>query len=170
MFEFTESVHIQASTDQVWSLLQNVERWWPPSNPEHIGIEVRSSNNSIGVGTEIVFEERVAGIKAKAEGEIKRFVPKTEAAWEGTAKYRYFGVSLVVDEGVTWQLADSNGGAVLSAHVWAKFPQSLFGRALEWYAKAILNIVKRDRAHARCELEYLKRTIESDGLELKQNG
>lgn len=160
MFEFTESVHIQAPTDEVWSLLQNVEQWWPPSNPEHVGIEVRSSDKSIGIGTEIVFEERVAGIKAKAEGAVKRYEPLTEVAWEGTAKYRYFGIPLEVDEGVAWRLAADEGGTVLSANVWAQFAQSLFGSAVEWYVKSILNVVEKDRAHARCELEYLKRTIE----------
>jgi hypothetical protein len=164
MFEFTESVHIQAPPNEVWGLLENVERWWPPSNPEHIAIEVRSPDKSINVGTEVIFEERVAGVKAQAEGAITRFVPETEAAWEGTAAYRYFGFRFLVREGVSWQLAKDGEASVLSARVWARFSPNIFGRALEWYARSMLNVVERDRAHARCELEYLKRTIEGNGF------
>jgi len=47
--------------------------------------------------------------------------------------------------------------------VWAEFPAGIIGRLLEWYAKSLLNIVDRDREHARRELEYLKAAIEGAG-------
>lgn len=72
MFEFTESVAIDSPPATIWETLLDIEKWWPPSNPEHIGIEVRSSGSPLGVGSEIVFEEMVAGIKAKAEGSITK--------------------------------------------------------------------------------------------------
>jgi hypothetical protein len=52
------------------------------------------------------------------------------------------------------------GSSTLSAHVWARFPAGAIGRFLEWHSLRILHIIERDRKHARCELEYLKRVIE----------
>jgi carbon monoxide dehydrogenase subunit G len=31
MFEFTESIQIEASADQVWEQLADIEQWWMPS-------------------------------------------------------------------------------------------------------------------------------------------
>lgn len=163
MFELTESIHIEASPDKVWSLLSNVERWWPQSNPEHIRIEVRSPDKSIAQGTQIMFEERVAGIKARAEGVVTRLVQEREATWEGTAQYRYLWIDFKIREGVSWQIAADGEACILSARVWAIFPLSLLGRVLEWYARNFLDIVSQDRSHARRELEYLKGAIEGAG-------
>lgn len=163
MFEFTESIRIEASPADIWNVLQDVEQWWPPSNPEHIKIEVRSPDKSIDVGTEIGFEERVAGIKGRAEGKIIRLIPETEVTWEGVAEYRYVGLPFQIREGVSWQIDRDGEASELSAQVWAEFPSTIFGRLLEGYAKSVLNVVDRDREHARQELEYLKRAIEGAG-------
>jgi len=163
MFEFTESISIKASPNTVWQLLADVEKWWPRSNPEHLRIEVRSSDKSIGAGTEVAFEERVAGIKGQAEGMIAGWIPGVEATWEGTATYRYMGFRLGVREGVSWRVESHGETSKLSARVWAEFPSSRFGRFVEWFAKSLLNVVDRDREHARCELEYLKTAIEGAG-------
>ncbi|HKR30645.1 MAG TPA: hypothetical protein VJT08_09210, partial [Terriglobales bacterium] len=58
------------------------------------------------------------------------------------------------------------GSSILSAHVWARFRTGAFGRFLECYSVHILHITERDRKHARCELEYLKRVIEACGVTL----
>jgi hypothetical protein len=160
MFRFTESIPIHASPATVWATLLDIESWWPPSNPGHIGIDVRSSGKPVGLGTAIAFEEKVAGIAAHAEGTITRWAPEKEAEWRGVAVYRYYGIPIRIPEGVTWSIAHRDGGSVLSATVWAEFPANLFGRLFEWYAIRILNIVPRDRDHARCELQYLKRILE----------
>lgn len=161
MFEFTETIEIDKPAKEVWATLVDIETWWPPSNPEHIGIEVRSDGKPIGVGTEIVFEERVAGVKAKAEGSITSWKDRNEAVFEGDAVYRLYGFPIRVREGVAWRLGAHGETTCLSANVWARFPSSIVGSTLEWYAKTLLNVVDKDRAHARCELEYLKRIIEN---------
>ena len=161
MFEFTESIMIEAPSDTVWIYLANVEQWWPPSNQEHIRIEVRSENKPVDVGTEIVFEESVAGIKGRAEGRITRWISGSEATWEGIAVYRYMGISFQIREGVSWRVEAQGETSKLSARVWAEFPPGVFGRFLEWYTKTLLNVVERDREHARRELEYLKSSIEN---------
>jgi hypothetical protein len=140
----------------------DIETWWPPSNPEHIGIEIRSSAKPIDVGTEIVFEERVAGIKGQAAGAITRWIPEREATWEGAAEYRHYGIPIRIREGVSWLIESQDKTSQLSARVWAKFPSTVFGRFLEWYMTKLLNVVERDREHARFELEYLKGEIESN--------
>lgn len=161
MFEFTETISIEESPAKIWETLLDIEKWWPPSNPEHISIDVRSSERPLGVGTEITFEEKVAGIKAKAKGSIARWIPGREATWEGKATYRYCGISIHIREGVSWSIESHDRTSNLSASVWAMFPPTVFGRITEWYATTLLNVVDRDREHARCELEYLKRVIEN---------
>jgi hypothetical protein len=163
MFEFTESIRIEAQSNAVWDHLADVERWWLPSNPDHIGLEVRSSNNGIGIGTEVVFEERIAGIKGKAVGTITSLIHGEKITWEGIAEYRYLGFPFHIREGVSWQVESHTQSSTLSARVWAEFPSSTFGRIFEWYAKSFLNIVARDREHARRELVYLKSAIEHAG-------
>jgi len=59
---------------------------------------------------------------------------------------------------------------MLSATVWAQFPSNLFGRFVEWCIVRLLNVIDRDREHARCELEYLKRIIETDDQHSDQVG
>ena len=39
MLDFTETIPIKATPTQVWTALLDIERWWPPSNPEHESIE-----------------------------------------------------------------------------------------------------------------------------------
>ncbi len=163
MFQFTESIPIEALPTEIWATFVDIEEWWPPSNPEHIGIEVKSGGSPVDVGTEIVFEERVAGIKGKAEGAITKWAPEREAAWEGVAVYRYCGLRFRVREGVSWLIEDHGESSQLSARVWAEFPSTLLGRFLEWYTTKLLNVVARDREHARRELEYLKYVVESTG-------
>jgi hypothetical protein len=159
VFEFAESISITATRSEIWRRMVNIEQWWPPSNPEHTSIGVRPAGAHIQAGTEIVFEERVAGIKGRAAGSITKWIPESEATWEGDAVYRYFGIPLRVQEGVSWLIEGSDEASTLSAHVWARFPSSVFGRLLEWYAKTFLSVVERDRQHARRELEYLKSII-----------
>lgn len=167
MFEFVESITIEASPADVWDYLADVESWWLASNPEHIYLEVLSPDSSIGLDTKIVFEERVAGINGQAQGTITQFDPGTQITWEGQAIYNYLGFSLEVHEGVSWLVKSDEQGTQLSAHVWAEFPSSLGGRFFEWYAKAILDVVDKDREHARQELQYLKSAIESRGQSAK---
>jgi hypothetical protein len=163
MFQFTESIAISSRPDEIWETLVDIEKWWPPSNPEHIGIDVRSAGKPIGEGTEIYFEERVAGIKGKATGLITKWIPEQEARWEGTSVYRYYGIPIRIREGVSWSIESRGYGSMLSASVWAHFPTNLFGRLAEWYTVKLLNVIDRDREHARCELEYLKAVIENRG-------
>lgn len=122
MFEFTETISIDAQPGQVRQLLSDVERWWPPSNPEHIGIEVRSSDKSIRAGTPVIFEERVAGVSARAEGAITRLIPEAEATWEGVAVYRYWIFRFKIHEGVSWRLSADGTSSKLSVKVWARLP------------------------------------------------
>lgn len=160
MFEFVESIQIKAPSTEVWRLLSDVERWWLPSNPEHIRLEVHPPKGPIALGTKLIFEERVAGIPGRAQGRITEWVEGSQVTWEGYATYRYLGIPIQVQEGVTWRLEPRDGLSQLSARVWAVFPSNLFGRIAEWYVTVVLNAVDRDREHARRELDYLKRAIE----------
>jgi hypothetical protein len=161
MFSFNEAILINAPADVVWRELQDIERWWPPSNPEHDSIE-RLDDRGIEPGARIRIREKVAGIPCEASGVITHVIPGAEVSWESTeARYGWLGVTLTVSEGVTWRVEPEGAIASrLSARVWAAFPLSLWGRLVGWSFHHILNGVAKDRRHARAELEYLKRTIE----------
>lgn len=163
MFEFTETIRIEAPPDVVWSVLEHVEAWWPQSNPEHESIEQLDDGRALGVGTRLRIREKVAGIPGEAVGTITALTPGTEVTWTSKdARYRWLGQSITLGEGVTWRTEPAGAGATtLSAHVWATFPSTLRGRAIEWVFTHLLDGISKDRQHARTELEYLKTRIET---------
>lgn len=138
----------------------DLERWWPASNSDHVRLEIMSPDKSIAEGTQIDFEERIAGVKAVASGRIVSLHKDSEATWEGTAVYHYKGFKVPIHEGVKWRIAPMSDLAIVSASVWAAFPRSLTGRLLKWHAMKHMNIVELDREHTRLELNYLKDLIE----------
>jgi hypothetical protein len=160
MFEFTECIDIGRSPGDVWPAIADVESWWLPSNPEHIRIEV--GERPLRQGSEVCFEEKVAGIRGYAQGRITRVVPGENITWEGRARYRYWGLRFQIAEGVAWTVEASSAGTRLCATVWAVFPATWFGRFLEMYTKYVVNVVDKDRAHARQELQWLKQHLEEE--------
>ena len=164
MFEFTETIPIAAPREQVWDTVADIEGWWPASNPEHDSLEPLD-DRGIEVGARLRIREKIAGIPGVAEGAITEVVPGRTVTWEAPeAHYRWHGIPLTVGEGVTWTV-DSSGPAAseVSAHVWATFADTVYGRLVEWTFTRLLDGISKDRHHARTELEYLKRTIESAG-------
>ncbi len=160
MFEFTESIQVNASLSRSWRYLVDVERWWPASNPEHDNIEILGEDRALSVGTQIRIHEKVAGIPGEAVGEVTDYVEEDHLTWEAVAKYRLWGVPMKVSEGVRWSLRPQDDGVELSATVWAKFPRGLRGKSFEWLFKGPLNGVAKDRQHARRELEFIKGELE----------
>jgi len=163
MFAFTETIQINAPSETVWNTLQDIETWWPPSNPEHDSIE-RLDGRGNGVGARLRIREKVAGIPGEATGVITHLTPGTEVTWHAnSARYRLLGATVTISEGVTWRVeADRDPERCrLSAHVWANIPQPHLGPVLAWAFEHLLNSIAKDRRHARGELDYLKRTIES---------
>lgn len=162
MFEFTETIGINAAAATVWAAVQDIETWWPPSNPEHDSIE-RLDDRGAEVGARLRIREKIAGIPGEAIGVITSLTPGSEVTWQSdNARYRWFGVPITVAEGVTWRIEpDSETACSLSAHVWASFPRSLRGAVLAWAFEHMLNGIAKDRQHARAELKYLKKTIEA---------
>lgn len=163
MFDFTETVDIDATPAAVWELMRDLERWWPASNPEHVSLErLDTGARELGVGSRLRIRERIAGIPGEATGEITVFVPGWEVTWEApAARYRLAGVGFTVGEGVTWGIRPSGSATRVSAHVWATFPPGFSGRLLQWSFEHLFHGIERDREHARTELRYLKRVIEA---------
>lgn len=161
MFEFTETIDIDAPPSAVWDVMRDLEGWWPPSNPEHESLE-RLDGRGIEVGARIRIREKVAGIPCVADGEITRVDPASAVTWEARARYRWLGVSVPVGEGVTWRIQPGDEDATrVSGHVWATFPRGLFGRLVGFVFTHLLDGIAKDREHARTELRYLKRVIEA---------
>lgn len=162
MFEISPTVEIEESTETVWDYLTAIEKWWVPSNPEHESLEVLSDHNTIQEGTRIRVKERIAGLPGVAEGEVTEFWPRERITWEApNTRYRYYGLTIHVDEGVSWKLEPTDAGTELTAHVWATFPNTVLGRLVEWSFKHLLGGVEKDYAHAMKELEYIKTELES---------
>lgn len=162
MFEFTETIDIQTPAANVWDTIVEVERWWPPSNPEHESLE-RLDEGDLKVGTRFRIREKVAGIPGEAIGIVTDLEPGTRVTWRADqARYRLLGISITLGEGVTWRVErDGPDACRLSAHVWATFPHGVTGRVLSFVFTQMLDGIAKDRQHTRTELEYLKKLIES---------
>jgi hypothetical protein len=107
--------------------------------------------------------ERVAGLPGIAEGPITELVEGERITWEAPdTRYRYHGLTIAVDEGVTWTVEPIDGGTELTAHVRAVFPDTIPGRLAEWVVLHLLDGVERDYRHATYELEYVKRRVEGE--------
>ncbi len=81
MFEFTETVVIEAPSPEVWEVLHNLEGWWPASNPDHDSLE-RLDDRGIEVGARLRIRERITGIRGEAVGEITRVDAGSTVTWE----------------------------------------------------------------------------------------
>lgn len=162
MFDFTESVLIEAPHGEVWDVLSDIDRWWLASNPEHDSLEHQDSLAPTQVGARLRIREKIGGIPGDAVGTITAVEPGAAVTWQADARYRWLGVSVQVGEGVTWR-AEPYGEATtrVSARVWATFPSSLVGRVAAFAFVRLLNGIEKDRHHAYTELQYLKDLIEN---------
>lgn len=163
MFEFTESIAVQASATSVRDLMREIERWWPASNPEHEGLRRLDGAGDLRVGSRLWIRERIGGIPGEAVGEITRYEPGSAVTWEAPGvRYRWLGLWISVGEGVTWTIEPGDPSlTIIGAHVWATFPPGPRGRLSERVFR-LFGGVKKDRQHTRTELEYLKRVIEEE--------
>jgi len=162
VFEFTETIEIEALPEAVWEVMADIEGWWPPSNPEHESLE-RLDDRGLEVGARIRIREKIAGVPGEAVGEITEVQPGARVTWEApAARYGLAGIYVSIGEGVTWSVAPhGDDETCLSARVWANFPSGVRGRLIEWVFTRLLGGAEKDREHARVELRYLKRTIEA---------
>lgn len=162
MFEFTESILIHAPAAAVWRAVQDVRRWWPPSNPDHDSLEAQDSDGVLRVGSRVRIREKIAGISGEATGTITELQPGSLVTWEAPqARYRLFGIPVIIAEGVTWRVEQRDAeSTMVSARVWALFPSGAWGRLVSNLFTRMLNGIDKDREHTRTELRYLKRMIE----------
>lgn len=129
MFDFTESIVIDAPHERVWEVLRDVDLWWPASNPEHISLEHLDDRPATEVGARLRIRERIGGIPGEAVGTITMVESGAGVTWEADATYRWLGVSVEIGEGVTWRVEpQSASSAVVSARVWASAPRGVLGR------------------------------------------
>lgn len=162
MFQFTETIGIQAPASAVWRVMRDINRWWPRSNPEHLSLELLDDPETLQIGTRLRIQEKIAGIPGEATGTITDLVPGQTVTWEARARYRWLAVSLTVREGVTWRIAARDEHTTdVSAGVWAVFP-GIRGRLLQPVFVHLLRGVEKDREHTRTELRYLKSLIEAE--------
>lgn len=162
-FAFTESIGIDAAAETVWAALQDIEAWWPASNPEHESPELLDAP-PIAVGSRMRIRERVAGVPGEALGVITALQPGREVTWAAKhAHYRWLLHTVTVGEGVTWRVEPGARTEALSRRRWgARFPPTRVGTVLGWAFEHLLDGISKDRRrHARAELDYLKRVIES---------
>lgn len=104
MIEFTEMVTIEAPPAVVWELMQDLEGWWPASNPDHDSLR-RLDAGPLRVGTRVRIREKIAGMPGEATGAITQFEPGHRVTWQAPrARYRWLGLPLTISEGVTWHI------------------------------------------------------------------
>jgi hypothetical protein len=162
MYNITASIIIHAPIQKVWDYMLDIENWWPKSNPEHVSLEYLGGRHELSLGARIKIREYIAGVPCEAVGEITEFTVLEKASWVAEAEYSYFGFKVKVKEGVRWLFANKEEGVELSAYVWAEFPNTLFGKFVEWYFLNVLKGAKKDYEHTMRELEYIKREVEKE--------
>lgn len=164
MFDFTEAILIDAPHDAVWQVLRNIDGWWLASNADHDSLEHLDERPVTQVGARIRIREKIGGIPGEAVGSITSVEPGSAVTWQAQATYRWLGISVGVDEGVTWRVQPKGDDKTrLSARVWASSPRGPLGRLAALTFVHLLNGEDKDREHARTELRYLKRIIENAG-------
>ena len=161
MFDFTESVLIDARRHEVWDVLSDIDRWWLASNPEHGSLDHLDSLPATQVGARLRIREKIGGIPGEAVGTITAVEPGTAVTWQADARYHWLGIPVRISEGVTWRIeARGEEATEVSARVWAIFPEHLVGRIVRFLFVHVLNGIEKDRRHARTELRYLKGRLE----------
>ncbi|MCH9735592.1 MAG: SRPBCC family protein [Actinomycetia bacterium] len=104
MFDFAESIVINAPHQGVWELLREVDQWWLPSNSEHISLEHLDDRRVTDVVARLRIRETIGGISGEAMGTITAVEPGEAVTWVADATYRWFGLSVKLGEGVTWRV------------------------------------------------------------------
>jgi len=171
LFEFSESVLVASPSAHVWEVLSDIDRWWLASNSEHDSLEHLDSLPPTEVGAQLRIREKIGGIPGVATGTITAVGPGESVTWEADARYRWLGIPVRVNEGVTWRVEPWDKATTrVSARVWATFPRQLVGRIAKFAFTRLLNGVERDREHTRTELRYLKDVIENPSSQCKSPG
>lgn len=160
MFDFTESIVIDAAPDRVWKVLRDVDHWWLQSNPEHISLEHLDDRPATEVGALLRIREKIGGVPGEAIGTITQVEPGVAVKWEADATYRWLGASIDIGEGVIWRIQPQQQSSVVSARVWARWPHGVLGRLAALVFVHVLNGEAKDREHTRTELRHLKCTLE----------
>ena len=86
MFEFTETISVQAPPSAVWEVLRDIEGWWLASNPEHDSLERPDDRDTLEVGAQLRIRERNGGIPGEAIGNITRVEPGWGVRWGGLTR------------------------------------------------------------------------------------
>lgn len=164
MLSYTKSVTIGACPGAIWACLVDFDHWWAGAHPGHLRVEIPSGSRRVVTGTEIHFEERVAGLKAVTVGWIVSLHPEVELTWEGVGDFRFLGVRIAARTGIRWQLLRMGGEVTMvTTSMWAEVASGWRGELLEWAAEKLLRMVERGGKHLRGELHSLKDLAEGNG-------
>ena len=91
VFEFIESILIEAPHERVWAVLSDVDNWWLASNPEHELLEHLDARPATEVGSRLRIRERIGGIPGEAVGTITAVAPGSAVTWEAEARLSLVG-------------------------------------------------------------------------------
>lgn len=163
MYEFTETILIEAPPTRVWEVMSDLEGWWQAGNPEHESVELLDGSG-VRVGAQVKIREQIAGMPGEAVGVITAVRPGSALTLEvPEARYRWHGIPATISEGVTWEIEprEDEANTRVTARIWVLFPIGLIGSAMRWAFVRPLNGIEKDREHARTELRHLKLLTES---------
>lgn len=163
MYEFTETILIEAPPTRVWEVMSDIGGWLGAASPEHQSMEFLDGSG-VRVGAKIRIREKAAGMPREAVVVVTAVRPGSAVTWESPeARYQWHGFPTTISEGVSLGIEPCEGAAStqVSARVWALFPLGLLGSAVRWAFVRPLNGIEKDREHVRTELRHLKRLIET---------
>lgn len=155
-------MEIERSPQAVWEYVSRIEDWWLASNTkDHIELAF-VDGTGVAEGAEFVLRERIAGVRGEARAVIAEVDPPRRLVWRSlSARFRFMGIGIDVDEGGTFELVETDKGAVLSHYVWGELGEGRFARLMEWLFKTVLRGERRDYEHTHRELLFIKRQLEA---------
>jgi hypothetical protein len=147
MRRLQDSVHVDASPEQVWSWLAGLTGHYAEWHPDHVSAGwVRGEPNQVGSVLEAV--EHVGGRREKLRFEM------TDIVAPNLMEYRVVGLHGLLLPGGAFLIASDGDGSMFTASIQYRFGwvvEQLFGRR----AEAL-------RAHMREEGVNLKRLVEAE--------
>lgn len=164
LLKVTNTTKVAARPAEAWELLQDFEGVWEESNPAHRGTKVLTEpKRPLRDGLRWWQREKVGFLTGEFTAELSDVVPTRRFRWRAEAEYRLPGFRIPVRQGGTFEIVPREGGCELRHHIWGKFRQDVWGRALEFIARHFLRERWAMSRHNQQELDYFKRRLESVG-------
>ena len=157
-------VHINAYRSEIWDSVTDFEGVFHDSNPVHYETVITSSpKHPFRSGLTFRQEETVGGLRGILDGQVFDVKDGYRYRWKASTESFVGGWSFItVDEGGEVRIVKAAEGRYRLVHrVYGRFPDTIWGRTLNWFSSAVMGMESDAASHTLTELEYVKNRLES---------